>query len=416
MKLPKPDTLDIDFLSHDAPNFNKWLNILSGAFSPTSFKVAGWVSTISAAMQRRYWFGNLDQNPIIPNTYTVLAGVSGAGKGLILGLQRELLQANKRVRDKDLIRGGPDDTTYEALIDALSKCITPTDRDPVYAYCSMYLCLQEVESMFKKFAEKLCLFLICGWDADRYAYATKNSGQAWLRNISITICAGGVTKYVRELTNTRLMSDGFVGRTMFIFDSTPSSTEFFIPSPTVEQLRQKSELIEKLRQIASHTGEFKLPIDMHDYLTDYWKTKILKHASDENNRLNAFYARYREHIPKLAMCFQMGDSSSLIITPNSVYKAIHYLEHVTYLMHQGFDVPLSSQSKSPQTKQNSPELDTIILSELSATNGSGITWVSLYTTILAKHKIQPPIVQEAANRLVQAGRVRIDGVRLHFVQ
>ena len=146
-------------------NFDKWMAYNDALPSPNSYIAWGWRFIVAASLQRRVAFGadpKNGTNPLFGNMYGILYGPPGTGKSLVLTRVMEFLKHHKKkdfntVHDKSseqeklviekveqanledaeastmkLKRGGekvdatlfpyaPDATTYEALVDSMSK-------------------------------------------------------------------------------------------------------------------------------------------------------------------------------------------------------------------------------------------------------------------------------------------------------
>ena len=71
-------------------NFDRYFKLTETLDCPTSYLKATWLFSVSAALERRVYFGD-PQRPLHANQYIVLVGTAGLGKGLALSEAKRLL-------------------------------------------------------------------------------------------------------------------------------------------------------------------------------------------------------------------------------------------------------------------------------------------------------------------------------------
>jgi len=350
-------------------NEEKWLAINDGACSPQNFIEWSWRFVVSAALQRRVWYGP-DHMQCFPNTYTILVGKAGIGKGVAIAPAMELLRywkqkdfttapatgqqsiavqveaANAEDSEKttqQLKRGGeridpprfpyaPDATTYEKLVEDIAKsgrrinCYYPENyegkRIPIYFHCSMYFTLPELASLLRKRTDDTVNFLLSLYDCPLdYEYKTKTKECDRVRRGCLNLLAGTTPEFMASVFDANLINQGFSSRVFFIYANKNRKNVFSPPALTPEQLEYKKELLEHLKKLSLLFGRAYVTKDTEKWLEDWWdKHETNRFArSNTSPKLDPYYARKNIHIIKVAMANHFGESTDLFI-PQSRFE------------------------------------------------------------------------------------------------
>jgi hypothetical protein len=410
---PDKQNISLEFLAKDTTSFAKWVNYTQHLFSPNSYKAATYVFMASTAMTRRVWVGQRNDNAIWPNTFTLLIGLSAAGKGLSMNAATRILRI-PRIGQHPMFWCGPDDASYQSIMESISKSTRPTESTPPYAYSALYLHLQEVQTLFKKFAESTIKLLLCAWDGDKYTYTVRHSASFDLSNMAINLVGGGVIDEVMDLIKmSRIMTDGFVSRTMMIFDSKNSNNEFELPPFSPSQIQDQADLVECVTQVGKRLGAYYISLDDRKVLAKYWHDFVEAKACDPTNKVNSFYARFRHHIPKVALAFHiMEDMTVPQISAKALVKAIHYLEFVANNMEENLSPPKAAPPVHAGTVTPQEEKDplTLKVKEVVFAAPNGLMWGEVY--LACKELGKPRAVHIAALSLVSANVLSVSGTRL----
>jgi hypothetical protein len=391
-------------------NYEKWMAYNDSLPSPDSYISWGWRFIISAALQRRIAFGSDPKNgykPLFPNMYGILYGPPGTGKSLVLDTVSDFLKFHKKkdfntinakssdqeklviekveqanledaeATNMKLKRGGekvdatlfpyaPDATTYEALVEAMSKAgrrinftYTNGTGEPkldIYFHCSMYFCLDELGSLFRKKADSTIHYIngLHGCPLD-YEYKTKTNGEDRVRRGCLNFLAGTTPDFMEEISNDKLIGTGFAARCLFICATKNRKNSSRLMAPTEEQAKYRTELLAHIKNLAKLYGEVKLTPDAAAFLDDWWNTfqNNPKDRINKSPKLEHYYVRKLIHVYKVAMANHFGENdyggiqnAEMFIDTPTVVKAIEDLNKEEPTMH----LALQSDTDNPLAK------------------------------------------------------------------
>lgn len=373
-------------------NFEKWRYRMEGCWSPDNYIDWGYYYLISAALQRRVWYGP-DHMKLFCNQYTILVGSPAIGKGLVIQPVASMLkhhklpdpatlsrnleknaqsETDKQVaqtmaeadnklaqkendkyeRRKDKIFEKPllfpvaaDATTYEALVTAMAKAIrgkTYVKSDPLtgknvmgtYLHSSLCFCLEEISSLFRKHTEDTVNFLIRAYDCNDYEKDTKTMGKDRVRKPCLNFFGGTQPEFMQTLFSDALLTQGFASRSFFIYAAKNRFEGFFIPELNADQKDCERLLLEHIEKLSHLYGEIILTKEARDFLEDWWRTDGQK-RSNPNIRLDPYYGRKKVHVRKLAAAIHFSDNLTLEMGIEPFQKAIDILEPEEKRMHLG---------------------------------------------------------------------------------
>jgi hypothetical protein len=175
-------------------------------------------------------------------------------------------------------------------------------------------------------------FLCAAWDQGEYDYETKNSGNSIVKNMCVSLMAGCVPDFIRNLNKTgkpeTAISGGFTARAIFVFASDKSKSivwpQGFASTPEGKQLH--ADLVHDLEQIVTLKGEYKWePRAKFMFENFYRKVKI---EDDDTDVIRNFKARQNIHVLKVAMCLSAASRDDLILDEYSVSTAIKLVQSV----------------------------------------------------------------------------------------
>ncbi len=391
-------------------NFDKWMAYNDALPSPDRYVQWGWRFIVAASLQRRVAFGadpKNGTNPLFGNMYGILYGPPGTGKSLVLTRVMEFLKYHKKkdfntVHDKSseqeklviekveqanledaeastmkLKRGGekvdatlfpyaPDATTYEALVDSMSKAGRRINftymngsgepKMDIYYHCSMFFCLDELGSLFRKKADSVIHYIngLHGCPLD-YEYKTKNNGEDRVRRGCLNFLAGTTPDFMEEISNDKLIGTGFAARCLFICATKNRKSVSDIPEPTPEQARYRAELLAHIKNLAKLYGQVKFTPEAAKYLDDWW----IEFDSNPKNRINSspklihYYTRKLIMVKKVAMAEHFSENdyggiqnNNMTIGIDEVKRAIEILDKEEPTMH----LALQSETDNPLAK------------------------------------------------------------------
>jgi len=365
-------------------NNEHWNNYCSGLSSPENFIQWGFLYTIGASLQRRVWIGS-GEDECFPNSYVILVGEPGIGKGLVLkrvsaclrhwSLKDALILDHnaksetdkamaKAVIEKDtqdaqkneqqtsspqaplidplLIPIAPDDITYESLTRSTAQAyrrhnyINEEGKMKPYGHSSIAFVLPEFSSLMKKHSENTVNYLLGLYDCPKdFEYKTKNSGQDRVRRGCINLIAGTTPGFMQETFSDRLLSEGFTSRTFYIFANKNRKNQAFIPSLTAEQKESQKVILEHIRKLTTLYGPVQIDKETIDWIEAWWD----KDNNERHNRANRslkmvpYYSRKNIHMFKVAMQKHFMESLEMRIPLSCFQWAASYLHEEEKNMH-----------------------------------------------------------------------------------
>lgn len=361
-------------------NFDRWQLYMKDLNCPQSFVDFGFYYTVSVALQRRVWCGP-EHMPLYPNLYIILVGEPGIGKGIAIkpvnrllkhhqldinGAEkvdktdgtdeiREVLEfaqkfnsnnpaAAKEDDDKQLFPSAADATTYEALVQSMARSTRMIsykahDKDlqkevkKIYTHSSVYFCLEEISSLFRRHTEDVVNFLLVAFDCGDYEYRTKTQGRDRIKRCCLSLFGGTTPQFMHDTFNSKLLGEGFSSRTIFIFESANRKNDLFIPSLSSEQVSAMLHIQTHVRNLSRLYGHAQFSPEAKEYLEDWWQ----KHQALKPNtspKLIPYYSRKNIHAMKLATIMHFSETAdSMTIERASCEKAIAALDGVEKNMH-----------------------------------------------------------------------------------
>jgi len=325
-------------------NLEKWRYYTRFLFSPDTFIDYGWYYIVSAALQRRVWYGEMTGDPLFPNLYIVFVGDAGVGKGLVLGKASELLRhhtyANDNPVDKVIARKflfppGPDDLTYEKLCEKLSKStqwfkhVNGEGKKVAYGHASMSFVLEEMGSLFKRRHDDSLnkLFLKC-YDCKEHEYETKHQGEHAIKKPCLALLAGCTPDFLPKCVYHGILEDGTLSRMIFIYEYEPRLTSFFLGQPGKDENKCKDELLDYIKILSTLYGSVSLGADVEPFLENWYKTVWTVKVRRCHPKMRTYFARSRVHILKLAMACHFSENLDMTLTLEDCQKALDLLERI----------------------------------------------------------------------------------------
>lgn len=361
-------------------NYERWLSYTEPLPSPQNYIQWSWLYTVAASLQRRVWCPP-SHDPLYPNMFVIYVGEPGIGKGAVIRAQTSILshftlgdikpntdnlsdkekygaeklheQQLKKAQDEAdstnhqngeiskalLFPDAPDATTYEALVQSMSRSIRyiqykahdekqQKDVMKVYGHSSMHFSLEELASIMRKNTESLTNFLIQTYDCgENYRYKTKTGGEDRIFRVCLNFSAGTTPDFMQNTFDEKLTNQGFSSRTFFIFALKNRKSVFFRPELTPEQKQHKKEILDHVAKLACLHGQVDIDLKTRIFLQE-WICKHLEDAtsrSSQSPKLKAYYPRKNIHVMKVAMALHFGESTDMHIPLSTFERAIELL-------------------------------------------------------------------------------------------
>lgn len=394
-------------------NLEKWRSYTRDLTSPDSFINMSFYYMINACLQRRVWTGPAHY-PLFPHMYMILVGNAAVGKGLILKTVGDFLKfwkykdldkpddifplecnrtlgnsaredmidnlmenpatqeaARNMMKEASLLFPmAADATTYQALIKSIIKSVRrinipkdhPMAPSGIYTYKSISFLLEEASSLFEKNAHLTCQFLLNAFDAGDYKYETIGRGEDIIKRMSMSILAGTVPDFIQETFKSKLLTNGFASRTIFVFEFTPRFYRYGISELNEEQRQHRIDILMHMKKLGRLFGNVTIESDAMEYLKNYFEVELQKPSGRVNPslKLDSYYGRKNVHLPKLAMAVHFADRTDLVLTLQDVIIAKNLLDgterKMHYALNYGGENPLASVGKNiiKYLRTNSP--------------------------------------------------------------
>ncbi len=331
--------------------YEKWLLYTKNLTSPQSFIDFGFYFLISACLQRRVWFYDVDGKPIFCNPYIILVGPPAVGKGLVLGTINDLLRFHRNLKlpkiktagaDEypPLFPLGPDTITLEALLHSIAentRSVLKPDKT-VYFHSSTAFILEELSSLFKHKADDVVKLLIAMYDCRNYDYITKHQGQDRIRNPCVSFIAGTQVDFLVDANKKGITGQGWYSRTLVLFESTPRFEAFHKADLDTEQKTAREEILAWMKNLYTLYGEVKYSPEVRAWIED-WHVKVHVDRRDKAApQMQEYMGRKGVMLLKLACAMHFAESTAMEIPLSVFERALPLLDGVEENMQAGLSM------------------------------------------------------------------------------
>lgn len=349
---------------------------------------------IGSALQRRVWLGPPQEGySIFPNTYIILCGEPGVGKGNVIkpvakilkhhkltggdadaqkqanvkklddmienakkaGAEDGVLDALYKSRDaltnvtaltsstkkeRLLIPVAADSTTYESLVQthaaSVSKMtVAPCEKAPAgfYVHHSLCFALEEISSLFRKNQQAIVNYLIVAFDCGDYTYETKNSGTDRVRKCCLSFFGGTTPGFMKTMFDQSLLEEGFAARTLFVYGHEARMHHFQFPMLTEEQLVAEREIVERVKKLSTFFGQCVFSPEAMLFCENYFKNVLPQKKLNPMDVMKYYYSRKQIHFQKLCMAVHFANHDDYLIGMDTVMYVYELLERLELNMH-----------------------------------------------------------------------------------
>ena len=282
-----------------------WLQYSSSWESPERFRLWSGIAAISAVAQRKI-FAYVKGQRLFANTYILLIGSPGSGKG---NAMKYLAQWLKELKEDDFSMA-PDGLTKRAFymeleaarifpdgnheleqhsltafIEELGVFLHPGDTDFVYALCHVYDCPKKFE------------------------YKTASSGSNFANNACFSMLSACTPKALRDIYSEDAMELGISARTIIVFADDKVEVDIFGKPKHRDQL--KKDLQYDLRHMLNLHGEYQFDEEAAKALVKWSKEEFSPKPKDP--RFEHYNSRRFVQIVKLCMIVAMSKRDDPII-------------------------------------------------------------------------------------------------------
>jgi len=398
--------------------YDAWLTYTEKFSTPQIFIKAGFLSMISAALQRNVWLGSLRHMPIFANQFVVFIAAPGHGKSIVIETIKKLLEelqceptsaeiagrinakealqeyygvaenkpSKNEKNDRALVKIAPDHVNYDALIYVQSQSVrTKFYKDPVtgkslvYTHFSLAFILDELLTLFGSAPPKeLTVYLAKMWDCSSYRKVTIGRGDDVIPNPCLNLLGGITTDNLNLILSKGMIQDGLLARMVFLEADKPRHEEVFQKDADPRQDAAESVLLKHLTIVAQALGQVALPPEVLAHLNSRFQDGVVnkKNRAIKDPRMDDFYTRKHMHARKLALALlfaQPWEKMALTIDHiDQAWDIVTEYELFTY-------AAMNSSNKSSQARM----ADTIVT--LVERHGGSVAISTLYSTLGATY-------------------------------
>jgi len=272
-------------------------------------------SVVSGALGRRTWLdlGNFD---FTPNMYIILVAPPG-----VVAKSTTINTAVSLLREVEGIHWGPDMATPQSLLDYFSEAADFFEFEgKIHRHASVMIESSEFGNLFRNREDLLSNLLISLWDGKRglFQKSTRMHGKQNLENPLLTIIGATTPSWIAHHITEQMISGGFISRCVFPYADQKQRLIAY-PQGTGNSTRAVRErfreiLIQKLREIRSYTGPFRMTREAMEFGEAWYSAHYSRiPIAYDSSRFSGYRERKQGHLHKLAMVLSAAESPSLTI-------------------------------------------------------------------------------------------------------
>lgn len=312
--------------------------------SPQLFRKWGAISALSSAMERKL-FVITKQSQLFANMYIIFVAPPGVGKTEITYRIRDMIED---IPDHHV---SPSSLTKAALVDALQDAARvvpmPLPDEPL-RYNALPIVSGELGVLLPAYDYEFMNFLTDLYDSKSYTEhrRTKNI-KIEVKKPLLTILAACTPAYLKTMLPEGAWDQGFLSRTMLIFNSEIELGELFGDDAFDEQ-DPLAPMKERLKKKALLKGKMEFTDAAKTIINDWYKRR--GDPAPEHPKLMHYNTRRIVHLLKLCMIVSVSEGDDLIINDGHVLRALDYLVEAEFHMPQIFKA-MSSGGASEVIKE-----------------------------------------------------------------
>lgn len=356
-------------------NYALWRRYMEPIPSPDIFIDIGFYYMISAALQRRVWFGSLD-SPIFPNQYVLLVGKAGVGKGEVTGVVEKFLSFHSYTPGKldpngvdlrkveldveafDMLGASNQDQllfpkaasagSYQAIARAMAKSTrvfhVGPERKPM-TQSAIHFVLDEFTSLFHEKAKDVVDFFLTSWTGSNpYEHETIGRGKDFIKSPNLNMLAGTQPDRLQELRDLKIVTSGLGRRLLIVYADQNRARKLLREERSPEQKAARVKLIQYLRVLATATGQVKYTPEALEWLNDWFVSYkcVVNHST--HPIVVEYEANKQMHMHKMAMAFHFAEKTNWRpaislgeISLETTQRAMKFLNQIDLGRHLAFE-------------------------------------------------------------------------------
>jgi hypothetical protein len=282
-----------------------WLDYSSAWEAPERFRLWSGIATISAVMQRKL-FTFVKGQRLYANTYILLIGSPGSGKGNAMKYLAEWLKE----LDGEYFKIAPDGVTKRAFYIVLEAGKQFPGGDLSHEQHSLTAFVEELGVFLQPgdndFIYSLCRVFDC---PSKFHYKTAHAGENQALNASFSMLSACTPKALRDIFTEDAMELGISARTMIIFADDKVDIAIFGKRENSE--RMEKDLKYDLSRMLEVIGEYQFDNDAAEELTKWSLADFGPQPKDP--RFEHYNSRRFIQIIKLCMIFALSKRDDPVI-------------------------------------------------------------------------------------------------------
>ena len=303
-----------------ARNLPRWVDAFEDfatiTGSPRRLRTWAGIACVAGALERKVWVHTKGSN-LYPNLYTFLVSPPGVGKSMLLNIVRQLWESLKehKLASPNVSKASLIDDLYDAHRTIVRAGCVPSTVE----FHSLKVLVSELGVFLPEFANEFMNALTDLYDGYPYSERkrTKNL-QISIAKPQLNLLAGTTPNYLANLLPEGAWDQGFLSRTLLIFDADRQLTSMF--AATKEDAALRKALQTDLATIGRLYGEMEFEADAAQFIDEWY---LGGQAPEPNHpKLQHYLTRRPAHLLKLSQvaCASRGDS--LTITLEDVQTAM----------------------------------------------------------------------------------------------
>lgn len=310
------------------PWLDSWQDFQVNSRAPRQYIFWSGVGAIASVLKRNVYIP-WGQYTVYPNQYIILVGPPGIGKGEAINPIVDLLHDTG-----DLAHLLEDRVSPEKVIvrlDAGWPVMRVQGNQLIASKDHVATIIATELNSYLSMSDWVFTMMCDAWDKGRVSYDTKHKGSYYVKDCCLSLLAGCVPEYIREINKEAMsaIATGFTARCIFVY-ATQQGRDIDWPDDIPSPPKLRDLLMEDLKSIGQLKGNFRFT----QHAKDYWKlfhAKVRDQIKSEDFATDAvrhFLTRIETHVLKIAMILCVSEDDRMVIDRRHFENAVMYAEDV----------------------------------------------------------------------------------------